>query len=390
MLKQTAAKTLNDIRICHITICMTGFGGAERMLARLLLAKPELADKRIIVVLRQADTLGKQLRAAGFTVHELNMQSFRDIPRIFVELKKIIRFFNPDIVQTWMYHADLLGGLAAYTSGYKNIIWGIRRTSVSLADNGGTWIIMKLCALLSHWIPKKIISVADAGKQAHIKAGYDATRIRVIPNGFDFSNLIATPDQRKAVRNECNVLEDELIIGCLGRFDHAKGQDIFINAAAIVAKNNPKVRFLMVGWGCDIHNAKLNSWINEHNLQNCFVLLGERIDVPSCLAAMDIFCMPSRTEGFPNGLGEAMALGLPCVATEVGDTRFLVGDTAVLVPAQDEQALAQELLTVIRLTEQQRVEMGNKAKIRVMAEFSIEKACERFDIVYHEIISESY
>lgn len=369
---------------------MTGFGGAERMLARLLLAKPELADKRIIVVLRQADTLGKQLRAAGFSVHELNMQSFRDIPRIFVELKKIIRSFNPDIVQTWMYHADLLGGLAAYTSGYKNIIWGIRRTSVSLADNGGTWIIMKLCALLSHWIPKKIISVADAGKQAHIKAGYDATRIRVIPNGFDFSNLIATPDQRKAVRNECNVLEDELIIGCLGRFDHAKGQDIFINAAAIVAKNNPKVRFLMVGWGCDIHNAKLNSWINEHNLQNCFVLLGERIDVPSCLAAMDIFCMPSRTEGFPNGLGEAMALGLPCVATEVGDTRFLVGDTAVLVPAQDEQALAQELLTVIRLPEQQRVEMGNKAKIRVMAEFSIEKACERFDTVYHEIISESY
>jgi glycosyltransferase involved in cell wall biosynthesis len=368
---------------------MTGFGGAERMLARLLLAKPELTDKRIVVVLRQADALGKQLRSAGFIVHELGMQSYKDIPRIFFQLKQIINSFSPDIVQTWMYHADLLGGLAARISGYENIIWGIRRTSVSFSDNGGTWIIMKLCALLSRWLPKKIISVAEAGKQAHIKAGYDAARIRVIPNGFDFSNLIATEAQRNALRNECKFLEGEVVIGCLGRFDHAKGQDIFVKAAAIVAKHNTKVRFLMVGWDCDAHNVKLNSWINEHNLQDSFVLLGERLDVPACLAAMDIFCMPSRTEGFPNGLGEAMALGLPCVATEVGDTKFLVGDTAILVPAQDEQALAQALLNVIELPVYQRYQMGINAKVRVMAEFSIEKVCDRFEAVYSEIISES-
>lgn len=365
---------------------MTGFGGAERMLARLLLAKPELNDKRIVVVLRNTDILGKQLRSSGFTVHELGMKSYGDIPRIFFQLIKIIRSFHPDIVQTWMYHADFLGGLAARITGYKNIIWGIRRTSVSFSDNGGTWIVMKLCALLSRWLPKKIISVAEAGRQAHIKAGYDASRIRVIPNGFDFSNLIATEDQRNALRNECKVLEDELLIGCLGRFHHAKGQDIFVKSAAIVAKNNPKARFLMVGENCDAHNFKLNSWINEHNLQDNFVLLGERLDVPACLAAMDIFCMPSRTEGFPNSLGEAMALGLPCVATEVGDTKFLVGDTAVLVPAHDKEALAQGLLNVIGLPVNQRNQMGINAKARVMAEFSIEKACERFEAVYGDLI----
>mgnify|MGYP001331350001 CR=1 FL=1 len=382
-------ETLENVRICHVTISMTGFGGAERMLTRLLLAQPELADKRIVVVLRQAETFGEQLRSTGFTVHELGMKSYGDIPRIFFQLIKVIRSFHPDIVQTWMYHADLLGGLAARVSGYKNIIWGIRRTSVSFSDNGGTWIIMKLCALLSRWLPKKIISVAEAGRQAHIKAGYAAAHMLVIPNGFDFLTLIATEGQRNAVRGECGFLEDELVIGCLGRFDHAKGHDIFVKAAAIVAKHNAKVIFLMVGRGCDAHNVKLNSWINGHNLQNCFVLLGERLDVPACLAAMDIFCMPSRTEGFPNGLGEAMALGLPCVATEVGDTKFLVGDTAVLVPAQDEQALAQALLNVIDLPVKQRYQMGINAKARVMAEFSIEKACERFDGVYREIISAS-
>ena len=380
---------IDNARICHITITMSGFGGAECMLARLLLTKPELADKRIVLVLRKVDTLGEKLRAAGFTVHELGMQSFRDIPRIFFQLTKIIRTFHPDIVQTWMYHADLLGGSAAFISGYKNIIWGIRRTSVALTKDGHTWFIMKFCAFLSHWIPKKVISVAEAGKQAHIEAGYYAPLFRVIPNGFDFLNLIATVDQRNALRNECKFLEDELVIGCLGRFHYAKGQDNFVKAAAIVSKNNSKVRFLLVGLGCDANNVKLNSWINELNLQDRFVLLGERLDVPVCLAAMDIFCMPSRTEGFPNGLGEAMALGLPCVATEVGDTKLLVGDTAVLVPAQDEQALAQALLNVIELPVYQRYQMGINAKARVMAEFSIEKAYERFDAVYREIISES-
>jgi glycosyltransferase involved in cell wall biosynthesis len=116
-----------------------------------------------------------------------------------------------------------------------------------------------------------------------------------------------------------------VVVGCLGRFHHVKGQDNFVKAAAIVAHSHANVRFLMVGTDCDEHNASLMGWIHEHNLQDYFVLLGERDDVPICLTAMDIFCMPSRTEGFPNGLGEAMAMGLPAVTTEVGDTAILAG-----------------------------------------------------------------
>jgi len=188
------------------------------------------------------------------------------------------------------------------------------------------------------------------------------------------------------LRRDCNFSDDELVVGCLGRFHQAKGQDNFVKAAAIVALSYEKVRFLMVGNDCDVNNVKLINWINEHNLKDRFVLLGERHDVPVCLAAMDIFCMPSRTEGFPNGLGEAMAMGLPCVATEVGDTKILVGDTAVLVSAQDEKALAKGLIDVIRLTKDQRCQMGLIAKARVMAEFSMEKACERFNAVYQEMV----
>jgi len=247
--------------------------------------------------------------------------------------------------------------------------------------------IMMMCALMSRWIPRKIICVAEAGKQVHAAVGYDASRMVVIPNGFDFSNLTATDEQRITLRRNCNFSDDELVIGCLGRFHPDKGQQNFVKAAAIVAESNVKVRFLMVGEGCDENNPILINWINAYKLQDSFVLLGKREDVPACLATMDIFCMPSRTEAFPLCLGEAMAMSLPCVATDVGDTAVLAGGTAILVPAQDEYALARGLLEVIALPKEQRNEMGERSKERVIAEFSIEKACKRFAAIYQEIVS---
>ena len=129
---------------------------------------------------------------------------------------------------------------------------------------------MKICALLSRWIPKKIICVAEAAKQAHIIAGYDATRMAVIPNGFDFSKFTATQEQRIALRSACHFLENELVIGCVGRFHVDKGQDNFIKAAAIVAQHYPMVKFLLVGRDCDANNVQLMNWLNDDGLQERF------------------------------------------------------------------------------------------------------------------------
>jgi glycosyltransferase involved in cell wall biosynthesis len=382
-------KRREHIKICHVIITLSILGGAQRMLVRLLLANPESTHNKMVLVLREAGAWGEQLSAAGVTVHELGMESFKDIPRVFGQLKLYMRSFQPDIVQTWMYHADLLGGLAARLSGYKKIIWGIRRTALSWSDSKSTLIIMKVCALLSYWLPKKIVSVAEAGRQAHIQAGYCAKRMVVIGNGFDFANLSATEADRNNLRRECKILEDEMVIGCLGRFNQAKGQDNFVKAAAIVKQSNAKTKFLMVGKDCDASNHELLEWIKDTGFQDAFILLGERHDVPVCLATMDIFCMPSRTEGFPNALGEAMAMSLPCVATEVGDTKVLAGDSVVLVPPLNESALANALLGIIALPSEQRQKMGADAKARVITEFSMESACEKFKSIYSELISET-
>jgi glycosyltransferase involved in cell wall biosynthesis len=358
------------------------------MLKRLVAADPAAISNTVVVSLTSLGVIGESLRHQGVIVHTLQLLPMGfNIISVIGRLIKLIRHYQPDIVQTWMYHADLVGGLAAYFAGYKNIVWSIHRTSLSSSNPIRTLLTMKICAVLSHWLPKKILCVAESARQAHYRAGYDVSRMIVVANGFESAKLTMTREQKTASRLVCRLAEEDMVIGCVGRFHADKGQDNFIKATSIIVKQQPAVKFLLVGRACDNNNSQLITWLKQYNLQEHFVLLGERDDVPVCLAAMDIFCMPSRTEGFPVGLGEAMAMGLPCVATNVGDTAVLTGDTAILVPPQNEQALAQGLLSVLALSEQQREQMGLRAKERVMSEFSIAKTKARFEAIYQEIIS---
>ena len=378
-----------ELKILHIIVCL-GPSGAETMLKRLVESDPISIPNTMVVSLTSLGVIGKSLRNQGVNVQTLNLSSSGiNIPIVAWQLVKLIRQFQPDIVQTWMYHADFLGGLAAYLAGYRNVVWGIHHSAFSSSDSRRTIMIMNICAFLSRKVPKKIICVAEAGKQAHTAAGYDTSRMVVIPNGFDFLHFTATAGQRDDLRLTCHFLKDDLVIGSVGRFHSDKGQDNFVKAAAIVVASHSRVKFLLIGQGCDANNTKLVGWLNDFGLRNHFVLLGERDDVPICLAAMDVFCMPSRTEAFPLGLGEAMSMGLPCVATNVGDTAVLTGNTAVLVPAQDEHALAHGLQKIIALTQSQRKQMGQLAKERVMREFPLEKLRRRYESIYLEIISGS-
>jgi glycosyltransferase involved in cell wall biosynthesis len=142
----------------------------------------------------------------------------------------------------------------------------------------------------------------------------------------------------------------------------------------------------MVGRELDASNGQLQNWINETGHPNRFVLLGERSDVPACLAAMDIFCLSSRTEGFPNVVGEAMAMGLPCVVTDVGDAAMLVADTGVVVPKENSTALAAGLSQLLAMSSVERGQLGQRAKERIHREFSMDKARERFESLYVQLI----
>jgi glycosyltransferase involved in cell wall biosynthesis len=373
------------MRITHVIVGLN-VGGAELMLKRLVDASccgSEVTHD--VISLTEVGVVGEQIRSCGVAVRALGMRSARDAPRVLVELIKIFRTSRPDIVQTWMYHADFLGGLAARIAGNRNVIWGIRTTDVEAGGTGATIFLMRICARMSRWVPRVIVCAAEASRRVHEKVGYDGSRMTVIPNGFEMSRLIAKPDDRTTMRSRCGFQSGDVVIGTLGRFNPAKDQRNFVRAAGIVAREHADARFLLVGRGLDASNEELNCWINETGFRERFVLLGERSDVTECLSAMDVFCLSSRTEGFPNVVGEAMAMCLPCVVTEVGDAAMLVADTGIVVPKEDSPALAAGLKEMLELDPTGRSALGIKAKKRITAEFTIERTRQRFESIYKSL-----
>ncbi len=373
------------MKILHI-ISGLNIGGAELMLKRLLVASQ--ADdnyQHSVISLTGVGVVGLQLRTRGIHVTAMNMSSFLDAPRIFFQLMQRIKTINPDIVQTWMYHADLIGGVAARTAGYKNIIWGIRTTDVQAGGTRTTTMVRKLCAYVSHRVPDTIVCAAEASRKAHCLVGYDPSRMVVISNGFDLKRLVASGADRDALRASCGFTSAMKIIGTLGRFNPAKDHENFVRAAGLIANKYIDVQFLMVGRGLDANNNQLLKWIEKTGHPTSFVLLGERSDVPACLAAMDIFCLSSRTEGFPNVVGEAMAMGLPCVATDVGDAAMLVADTGIIVPKENADAFAHALETLLNMNRNAFQQLAEKAKKRIYTEFTIDRARVRFEEIYQRL-----
>jgi glycosyltransferase involved in cell wall biosynthesis len=371
-------------RVLHV---ITGLvvGGAEMALYRLILQSRDSVYSHTVISLTSGGGMCERFQEAGIEVIVLD---FRRSPLSdFVRLYRLVRKVRPDIVQTWLYHADMLGGLAARMAGVRNIIWGIRTVDVDGGCAPTTALVRRLCAMISGWVPHKIVCVAEAARRTHALLGYDAARMMVVANGFDLSRLTATPAQRLRMREQCGIGDGDVVIGTVGRFNADKDHGSFIDAAARLARQDDRLRFLMVGKGLDASNAVLARWIADTGCPERFVLLGERSDVSVCLAAMDIFCLSSRTEAFPNAVGEAMAMGLPCVSTDVGDVAMLLADTGLVVPKGDPSLLAAALARLLAMEPGARASLGERAKARILAEFTMERARERFESIYELLAS---
>ena len=172
------------MKVVHVIVSLQT-GGAELMLQRLLLAQRAAGEVPATVVsLTEAGPIGQRLRDEGFEVVALQMRSPLGAWRAWSRLRMLLHRLQPDLVQCWMVHADLLGGLAARAAGIRAVVWGVRTTDFSI-NPPATRAVRWLCARLSSWVPHTIVCAAEASLRAHAQAGYDAGRMIVIPNGFD-------------------------------------------------------------------------------------------------------------------------------------------------------------------------------------------------------------
>lgn len=372
------------MRIIHIIVGLN-VGGAETMVRRLIESDPTTSYSTVVVSLTSLGVIGESLRARGVRVHTLGMSSAWDFPITLWRLVKLIRQYRPRIVQTWMYHADLLGGVAARLAGSCAIVWGIRSTNIRQGPLSVTFWLVRLCAICSHIVPHRIICAAKSAKAKHIKLGYAAHKMIVIPNGFDFSAFDRHIHSRAKARMELGFNDSEIVVGAVGRFDPLKDFHNFVTAASYLAAKRRNVKFLMVGRNIEWSNHTLRGWIEDEGLVKDFQLVGEQSDVPYFLSAMDIFCLSSVSEAFPNVVVEAMAMGLPCVVTRAGDAADILGDDEFVVPVKDSASLSEALLRMCDLTPETRRELGARGARKVREEYEIKDVRQKYEDIYAEI-----
>lgn len=327
-----------------ITHIITGLntGGAETMLYKLLSNIDRTKFELKVLSLTDIGSIGKKIEKLGISVKALGMKRGVPNPRYVFGLVAILKKEKPDLVQTWMYHADLIGGLAAKLVRNVPVVWNIRHSNLDPKGNKKTTILTaKACAKLSKTIPKKIICCSEASFKVHSELGYKEEKMIVIPNGFDLDAFKPDAEARYSVRRELRIPDDAAIMGMVARFDPQKDHKNLINAAGVLCRSNKNIHFILCGDGITNDNKQLAKCIQENNLQVNFHLLGRRADIARITTAFDIASSSSSYgEGFPNVVGEAMSCEVPCVVTNVGDSAYIVGDTGIVVPPKNPLAMA--------------------------------------------------
>jgi len=375
-------------KILHI-ITALDVGGAEAMLQKLVLGCDRSRFEHEVIALTAVGTIGRRLADSGVTVRDLGMSPGRPNPRAFARLALWVRAARPDIVQTWMYHADLLGGVAARAVCRAPVIWGIRGSFDPVKSKRNMIWTARACALLSARIPQKIVSCSTDLADKHVRIGYHPQRMRVIPNGFD--TFAYRPDHlaRAAVRSELRIPLDAPLIGHLARWDPQKDHVGFVEAAVRVTQQRSDVHIIMCGTGVDDSNGAIAELIRRAGAHRRFHLLGCREDMPQIISALDLLVSSSiYGEGFPNVLGEAMACAVPCVTTDVGDSAIVVGATGRVTPPHNPDALSAAIAAMLALDPAEREALGHAARRRVEEHFALDRVVDQFAALYDEVTTD--
>lgn len=374
------------IRVAHVITDLHS-GGAETMLLKLLSRTDRRRLEPFVIALKDGGRIQESIRALGVPVHTLGMRLGLHSPFRVWRLVRALREFRPDLVQGWMVHGNLAAQIAtSFVRKTTPVLWNIRHSARDLRDFGWRTIcLIRLMAPVSRRAARVLYNSRESVAE-HKALGYASENAVFLPNGFECDLFRPDPSACRSVRNELGVPDEAILIGLSARYHPMKGHQEFCAAAAEITALKPDVHFLLFGYGADQSNAGLVTLITRLNLQNKVHLLGDRTDTPRLTAALDIANSTSYCEAFSNSIGEAMSCGVPCVATDVGASAWILGGTGRVVPPGDSAALATAWREWIELSRVGRQQLGAAARARVVAEFSIERVASEYEKLYLEVL----
>lgn len=362
-------------------------GGAENMLSKLLSAMDRAEFDPVVLSLRDHGTMGSRIEKLGIKVFDIDVRG--EIPSLtgILRLRRVVRQVRPDLIQGWMYHGNLAAWLAARMAPVRvPLAWNIRHTIYDLKkEKPITAQVIRVGARLSS-TPSRIVYNATVSARLHEKFGYDPSRTVVLPNGFDCERFRPSIEARAGLKRELGVSEDATLIGMVSRYHRVKDHGNYLRAAGMLAARRSDLEFVLVGKGLDPGNGELLKAIDEQGLGGRVHLLGERHDIPYITAGLDIATSSSWAEAFPNVVGEAMACGVPCVVTDVGDSSVIVGETGVAVPPRDSAALAAGWGKLLDFSPEQRLRLGAAARQRVVEKYSLASIARQYETMFRAIL----
>jgi glycosyltransferase involved in cell wall biosynthesis len=372
-------------RVLHV-ITDLGQGGAEAVLYRLIGATSD-GFEHAVVSLHQEGVYGKPMRERGISVTALGMPRGRVTIEGLRRLRRITEQYRPHVVQTRLDHANLVGGLMARFAGAPPVVWAVHSTDLGpLSSSWKTRIVRRICAQLSRVLPRSIVSDARSSAALHEKIGFSASKLIVVPNGVDPTSFRPDAEARLRIRHMWGVASDEVLLGCVARWDPLKDHENLLRALKLLKDRGIIFRCVLIGRGMSAENRDLERIIERWGVADRLVLAGASGDVPAIMNALDLHVLPSRSESLPVAVVEAMACGTPCVVTDVGDSRYIVGDTGWVARPRDSGALADAMEAALAECRRGSLrERADSCRARIVRDFSLARMASEYAALWTRV-----
>ena len=370
------------MKILYI-ITNLGLGGAEVQLYKIVENLKNGHQIKVISLLSKGD-LGDKLIKLGIELSIINFSKKRFLFSSFLKLCITILKFKPDIVHTWMYHANLIGGFAAKISNVKNIFWSIHHNDLSTVHNKlSTVLIAKIGAFFSYLIPKNVICVSKNVVKKHIDFGYQEKKMVYIPNGIDVLEFFKISDARHLLFEKYNFTNDAILIGLPSRFDPIKNHEGFLASIADIRITNPmlNLQIILAGKNIDTNNIELVNLINKYDLIGCVHLMGLIHNMPLFMSSIDLLVNNSYSESFSLVLAEALSCETLCISTIEGDPESIIQGVGKHVPAGNNSSLSNAIINMIK-NKKSLGENKIMGREKIMSTYSLEIVLKKYMSLY--------
>lgn len=359
-------------------------GGAEVQLTELAKSLGESQRFSVtIITLYKGGELEKNLAQSKVSLISMDKTGRWDLIRWIPKLVTTIRNLKPDILHSYLGPPNIIAALLRLFIRPKRLFWGIRASEMDFSHYDWSWRIVNNLEKLLSRIPDGIIVNSYAGEKLLKKRGYPDSRIHVIHNGIDIHKFFSKPSAGMELRKKWLAGRSGPLIGLVARLDPMKDHLTFLRAATILSKNFPSAKFVCIGGGKDRYLSELKAFAFSLGLDSKIIWAGEQKNMLAVWNALDLATLTSAFgEGFPNAVGEAMACGIPCVATDVGDVRIIISNDLFITPCRNPNLLASAWSEELGISEEEREVLCRNNRTRISQEFSIKSMVSKTKQAY--------